>query len=428
VHILERTLYKFVHSKKPETICVAYSGGVDSTALLVALSNVVDVKCILALHANHQLQVNSELWEKHCVEQCNQLGVEIKVARLEVPEKGNIEAAARTKRYAFFSSFLDTGDLLLLGHHHQDQVETSLMRVFQGRGLIQMPQQRILGKGVMGRPLLKFTRASLMEYLSQRKCSWVEDQSNSNQSFDRNYIRSTILPVVAKRWPNYLKALDRVITYDRDKDAILRNYFNSLVDPVDIQVLPNEISAKIAWIRGYIESRGYYGTSDRQIEEFVRNLSKSDTTVMSLNSAVLGVYKRQLFCEPAIDKFETEIEINGIPFNLDLGWTELNVEEVGCIDEHCFYASGNLSIRFGALAKKISTSGSKNTRSVSIKKLLSEKSIPTWRRPNYPMIYKDDCLVCVPGIAIDSSLLKEPKEKVKIYRVNFSSKTKVNIV
>jgi len=280
----------------------------------------------------------------------------------------------------------------------------------------------------MGRPLLKFTRASLMEYLSQRNCSWVEDQSNSNQSFDRNYIRSTILPVVAKRWPNYLKALDRVITYDRDKDAILRNYFNSLVDPVDIQVLPNEISAKIAWIRGYIESRGYYGTSDRQIEEFVRNLSKSDTTVMSLNSAVLGVYKRQLFCEPAVDKFETEIEINGIPFNLDLGWTELNVEEVGCIDEHCFYASGNLSIRFGALAKKISTSGSKNTRSVSIKKLLSEKSIPTWRRPNYPMIYKDDCLVCVPGIAIDSSLLKEPKEKVKIYRVNFSSKTKVNIV
>ena len=136
MHIVERTLYEFVHSKTPKRICVAYSGGADSTALLIALSNVVDVKRILALHANHRLQVNSELWEKHCIEQCNQLGVEIEVERLEVPAKGNTEASARTKRYAFFSRFLDTGDLLLLGHHHQDQVETSLMRVFQGRGLI----------------------------------------------------------------------------------------------------------------------------------------------------------------------------------------------------------------------------------------------------------------------------------------------------
>ena len=428
MHIVERTLYELVHSKNPGRICVAYSGGADSTALLVALSNVVDVKRILVLHVNHQLQANSGLWEKHCIEHCNQLGVEIEVERLEIPEKGNIEASARTKRYAFFSRFLDTGDLLLLGHHHQDQVETSLMRVFQGRGLIRMPQQRILGKGVMGRPLLKFTRTSLIEYLSQRKCSWVEDQSNSNQSFDRNYIRSTILPAIARRWPNYLKAFDRVITYDRDKDAILRNYFNSLIDPVDIQVLPDEISAKIAWIRGYIESRGHYGASDGQIGEFVKNLIESDTTIMGLNSAVLGVYKRQLFCEPAIEKIETEVEISEIPFNLDLGWAELNVEEVGCIDEHCFYASGNLSIRFGSLAKKIRTSVGKNTKSVSVKKLLSAKSVPIWRRSNYPMIYKDDCLVCVPGIAIDSSLLKEPKEKVKIYRANFSSKTNVNIV
>ena len=428
MHIVERTLYEFVHSKNPKRICVAYSGGADSTALLVALSNVVDVKRILALHANHQLQVNSELWEKHCIEQCNQLGVEIEVERLEVPAKGNTEAIARAKRYAFFSRFLGPGDFLLLGHHHQDQVETSLMRVFQGRGLIQMPQQRILGKGAMGRPLLKLTRASLTEYLSQRECSWVEDQSNSDQSFDRNYVRSRILPAIAKRWPNYLKALDRVISYDRDKDVILRNYFNSLIDPVDIKFLPNGISAKIAWVRGYIESRGYYGISDGQIEGFVKNLNESSTTIMSLDSAVLGVYKRQLFCEPANEKIEAEVEISRIPFNIDLGWSELIVEEVDCITEHCFYAPGNLSIRFGSLAKKTITDANKYPRSVSVKKLLREKAVPPWRRSNYPMIYTDDSLVCVPGVAIDSKLQKEPKEKVKIYRANFSSKTDVNIV
>ena len=104
------------------------------------------------------------------------------------------------------------------------------------------------------------------------------------------------------------------------------------------------------------------------------------------------------------------------------------MEEVDCITEHCFYAPGNLSIRFGSLAKKIVTESNKHPRSVSVKELLREKAVPPWRRSNYPMIYTDDFLVCVPGVAIDSKLQKEPKEKVKIYRANFSSKTDVNIV
>ena len=105
-----------------------------------------------------------------------------------------------------------------------------------------------------------------------------------------------------------------------------------------------------------------------QIEEFVKNLNQSNTITMGLDSAVLGAYKRQLVCEPAIEKIETEVEVSRIPFNIDLGWSELIVEEVDCIAEHCFYASGNLSIRFGSLAKKVSTDGGKDPRSVSVKK------------------------------------------------------------
>ena len=180
--------------------------------------------------------------------------------------------------------------------------------------------------------------------------------------------------------------------------------------------------------RGYIESRGYYGSSDRQIEDFVKNLNESDTTTMELDSALLGVYKRQLFCEPLIEKIETEVEISGIPLNLDLGWAQFILEEVDCIDDHCFYVSGNLTIKFGSEAKKIRIDGGKNSRLVSVKKLLSDKAVPPWRRPNYPMVYKDNCLVCVPAVALDSSLLKEPKGKVKIYRANFSSKTNANII
>ena len=87
-------------------------------------------------------------------------------------------------------------------------------------------------------------------------------------------------------------------------------------------------------------------------EDFVKNLNESDTTTMDLDSALLGVYKRQLFCEPLIEKIETEVEISGIPLNLDLGWAQFILEEVDCIDDHCFYVSGNLTIKFGSEAKK----------------------------------------------------------------------------
>ena len=417
---MEQTLYEFVHSKNPKKVCVAYSGGADSTALLIALSNVVDVGRILALHANHQLQVNSELWEKHCIEQCNQLGIEIEVERLVVPVKGNIEATARIKRYAFFSRFLDNGDFLLLGHHQQDQVETSLMRILQGRGLIQMSEQRPLGKGLLARPLLNFPREKLVDYLSQKNYSWAEDESNSDQSFDRNYVRSTILPLVADRWPNYAKAFQRVICYNRDKDLILNNYFNSCVDPVDLELLPIEKSGKIVWIRGYIESRGYYGITDRQIEAFVNKLGQSNTTVMNLKSAVLGLYKNQLFCESIIKSPNVEMKEIERSFSLDLGWAVLNLDEVDSFGDQCFLVEGKLSIRFGLAKAKIWLKELKKEKTV--KKLLSERSIPPWRRLNYPLIYLDDCLVYLPGIAIDSRVANKSQKKLKIYRASLSDK------
>ena len=123
---------------------MSLSGGADSTALLVAATRVF-VASVRALHANHRLHKQSDEWAVHCQDLCASLQVEIAVAELKVG-KGNLEAAAREARYEFFRRELKAGDLLLLGHHSQDQLETVFMRLVQGRSLLPMRRQSQLGQ------------------------------------------------------------------------------------------------------------------------------------------------------------------------------------------------------------------------------------------------------------------------------------------
>ena len=166
MHIVEAAISQTILANRPKAAFVAYSGGSDSTALLMALKRVYPSLPLTALHVNHRLNANSDAWEKHCVSECRDLSIEIHVTRLNLSLVNNIEAAAREKRYAFFSKFLKESDVLFVGHHLQDQVETTLMRIFQGRGIIQMPLRRNLGQGTLVRPFLGLKPESLREYVS----------------------------------------------------------------------------------------------------------------------------------------------------------------------------------------------------------------------------------------------------------------------
>lgn len=186
---------------------VAFSGGLDSTVLLHLLADYVrahDAPPLRAVHIHHGLQAAADSWPAHCQSVCDGLGIELQVIHVQVAPSASLEQAARDARYAAFSQLLGPGDVLFTGQHREDQAETLLFRLLRGaglRGLAAMPAARALGQGTLARPLLAVARGQLLAHAKAAGLAWVEDPSNADTVFARNYLRREVFPLLGQRWP-----------------------------------------------------------------------------------------------------------------------------------------------------------------------------------------------------------------------------------
>lgn len=195
---------------------VAYSGGVDSHVLLdlmaeVCLSTHLTVS---ALHIHHGLSKNADLWAQHCEKICAKLQVPLTVIWVDatMTEGRSPEEIAREARFTAFEKFLRPNECLLLAHHAEDQAETILLRLFRGagpQGLGGMAERATLGEGEIFRPLLTVAKEDILKYARSRNLQWVEDESNQNTAFDRNFLRQEILPKLTHRWPRVVRSVSR---------------------------------------------------------------------------------------------------------------------------------------------------------------------------------------------------------------------------
>ena len=188
-------------------IFVAFSGGLDSTALLFLCNKALKQKKISnlkAIHINHNLSKNSDDWEQHCESFCRSNNIEFESFVVEVPNlRSSIESQARQARYKIFESLLDENDQILLAHHRDDVFETILLRLFRGTGvdgLSGMNDKRSLGKGEIVRPFLNLPKSDLRIFIDENDLPYVEDDTNSKNDFDRNFLRNEIVPSLEKRW------------------------------------------------------------------------------------------------------------------------------------------------------------------------------------------------------------------------------------
>lgn len=178
-----------------------------------------------AVHVNHGLSGNAPAWEKFCVGHCDKLAVELRVARVSVDRAAavGLEAAARAARYDVFRC-LDT-DYVALAQHADDQAETVLHQALRGtglKGIAGMGATRQLPAGpVICRPLLAATRARIEAYAAARRLNWVEDESNEDTAYTRNFIRHELAPVIAARFPHYRESLARLARHAAEADAML---------------------------------------------------------------------------------------------------------------------------------------------------------------------------------------------------------------
>ena len=220
-------LARLVQAFPDVSLCVALSGGVDSTALLAALAAKRPRSLQLrALHVDHGLRPASKQWAAHCRKLARNLHVPLKVLATKVERSRGVslEAAARDARYGLLTAALHPGEILLTAHHSDDQLETVLLQLLRGSGLpgiSAMPALAPFADGFLARPLLSRSRAELETWVREQGLTWVEDDTNVDESLDRNYLRLRILPLIRDRWPGAATAVARSARHAAEAQSLL---------------------------------------------------------------------------------------------------------------------------------------------------------------------------------------------------------------
>ncbi len=221
---------------------VGLSGGLDSSALLHLLvsASAIRARGLRALHVHHGLQADADAWAAHCQTTCDALGVPLAIVRVQVHRHSGLglEGAARAARHAAFANALGDGDVLVLGHHRDDQAETFLLRALRASGsdgLAAMRSSRRFACGLLWRPLLDLPRAALRDYAMRHALAWIEDPSNATDDADRNFLRNQVLPLLRTRWPHADAAFAASARLQSDTVALL--------EPGDLDALARVSSA-----------------------------------------------------------------------------------------------------------------------------------------------------------------------------------------
>jgi len=237
-------------------IVIGYSGGLDSTVLLWAVSRILPAERILAAHVNHNAQAASSAWVRHCREFSEGLRIAFLAHDLQLSGRGNFEALARDQRHAWLRSLLQAHDVLLLAHHQDDQAETALLRILQGRGTYGMPMARTAGAGELRRPLLRIPHRTLVEVALREGLRWVHDPTNDEPSRDRAFVRGRVLALLRTRWPEVSRDLAAIGERSLAMEGAGRFLAGQLPDPLPLSRLPEDASAAIEIVRWWILARG----------------------------------------------------------------------------------------------------------------------------------------------------------------------------
>jgi len=394
MHPIERALQSQLTGL--DRVFVGYSGGLDSTALLLAAIRVFGKDGVTALHVNHQLQIDAEQFEAHCVTVCGELETIIEHARVVVAP-GNTEAQSRVARYDYYARCLGAGDVVLLGHHAQDNVETALLRLVQGRGFVTMASRGDVGAGWFLRPLLGFSKDALQVYVSESGISWIEDTSNMDTALDRNYLRHEVIPKLRNRWPSFDTNFARV---GKNVDAlveVLRHEMAQKGNTISMAAVPVAATNRIVWLRAFLQCRGHFSVSDKALSEFCRRLADNPAATMIIGDSMLGAYEEELVYEPRTPAPISErMLVTTVDETIDLGWAALILRPADRNDDGALWFPGALQIRSRRGGERIRL---ENGGSKKVKNLFAEHRVAPWRRDAYPLLFDGEDLVAIPGLA-----------------------------
>jgi tRNA(Ile)-lysidine synthase len=261
-------------------VYIAFSGGIDSVVLLHQLVQQHNTRITL-IHIHHNLQAEADGWAIFATTTADQYGIECIIEHAQgKPSSGeSTEAWAREQRYALFEKHLGEGDALVTAHHQDDQAETVLLNLVRGsgvHGLAGMPETRPLGQGTVVRPLLNTSRSDIEAYAQQHSLKWVEDPTNTDTQFARNFMRHEILPLLKTRWPEVAKTMARTARHCAWADATCQSRFENLLCQTELPLSglqtyshPDQCAALQYWLC----AQGFKPLSSAQLDTVLKDFT-----------------------------------------------------------------------------------------------------------------------------------------------------------
>jgi len=411
-------------------IWVAYSGGVDSHVLLHLLSqsNQSALKNLAAIHVDHGLHPDSAQWTQQCADTAADLNVHFVSLTANVTniESLGMEAAAREARYHALQQALTADDILLTAQHQQDQAETLLLQLFRGagpKGLSAMAAQFLLGETDTIRPLLNVSQAEILAYAHQHHIQWIDDPSNVETRWNRNYIRHKLWPDIIQRWPSAARTISRSAEHCAETSELLADLAqqdltilgvdkNSTSLPITALLTLSMARCRNA-LRHFMLLKKCPLPSSVNLQRIIDEvcLAKQDAKPLVTWSGVeIRRYQDQLYFMSPLLKHNSKhiIKITGFQ-NVALGDGRFIQWEKKVGEGLNFPETAEITLRFRQGGEQIKPQGGDHHK--SLKHLFQHWAIPPWQRDRIPLIFCDDKLVAVIGYCISDS-----------YRVNGEQK------
>ncbi len=396
---------------------VAYSGGCDSQVLLhLAASAQEELKAagekpfgLSAIHVHHGLSEHVDEWASFCAQQCMALGIICQIERIDL--NSNSEQAAREGRYAVFERHITPNQVLLTAHHQDDQAETILLRLLRGsglRGLASVPEQRLLANGQhLLRPLLSMSRSEIEAWAQNQALPWLDDESNGDSSYDRNYLRHHIFPSLKERWPQATKVLARSAHHVGKAQKLLDEYGQEELKRAALteQVSWLDLAPPLAWaslsalsrprlihlIQTWVTAHSVYPLPNAQLNEWLDQVAShqpGNSPELNAKGFSLRYFDAKVHClselaeQPASRAWRPTQPMRIPSLGLSVhAQCDADIHQ-NLPELHAVWRQGGERIR---LPKK--------SHSQSLKKLLQAAHIPPWERDYLPMLsYQGDII------------------------------------
>ena len=385
---------------QPDVSClvVGFSGGVDSTVLLYALCAKPPRLPVHAVYVNHGLSPLASQWQAHCESICNSLGVPFSARNITVSAKPrqSLEADARDGRYHTLLNYCATHrGALLLGQHQDDQAETFLLQAKRGagpKGLSAMPAITIRDGVPVLRPMLHMPQSRITRIAQKSAISWIEDESNEDNRFDRNFLRNTVMPSLQERWPGIAKTLSRSAGLCAQQQQLLEEVADEKLtsvmegDAISIALLQQHSAG---WqqqiIRAWFSYQNVPMPGESQLEQVqLMCAARNDAQpVVSLGGWEVRRYADKLSLVKPLCQPPQEALMASPDEMLDYPWSASAKFSV------------NQTVRVLANMPAVQCRMNANSVSKPLKKWMKEWQIPAWERKHLPVLFIDQQPIAV---------------------------------